>query len=75
MTSTIKNIQKQNDSMYGSLIARNIQFDRIEIPNDIDEQEQLKLLNDENVKLKEIVKNNKPKKNIVFGSSKKRRQC
>lgn len=56
----ILGLQKQNDSIFASLVAKNIQFDRIEICEGIDEQEHLRLLNEENVKLKEIVKANKP---------------
>jgi hypothetical protein len=56
----IQGLQKQNDSIYTSLVAKNIQFDRIVIPDGTDEQEQLRLLNEENAKLKEVVKANKP---------------
>ena len=61
MTSkAILGIQKQNDSIFASLIAKNIYFERIIIPKNSDEQEYLRLLNEENSKLKEIVKANKP---------------
>jgi hypothetical protein len=56
----IQGLQKQNDSIYTSLVAKNIQFDRIVISDGTDEQEQLRLLNEENAKLKEVVKTNKP---------------
>ncbi len=65
MTSkAILSLQKQNDSIYGSLIAKNIKFDRIELVYDADansnEDEILRLLNEENIKLKELVKANRP---------------
>ena len=53
-------LQKQNDSIFASLISKNIQFDRVEICDGINEQEHLILLTEENVRLKEIVKANKP---------------
>lgn len=56
----IVGIQKQNDSIYASLVARNISFERIVFPEGITEEEQLQLLNEENLKLKEVVKANKP---------------
>ena len=55
----IINLQKQNDSIYSSLIAKSIQFERVVIPNDILDEEYIKLLNDENNKLKEAIKINK----------------
>ena len=55
----IINLQKQNDSIYYSLIAKSIQFQRVIIPNDILDEEYIKLLNDENNRLKEVVKINK----------------
>lgn len=59
-SKAILGIQKQNDSIFASLVAKNIHFERIIIPDGIDEQEHLKLLNEENTKLKEVVKANKP---------------
>ena len=56
----IQSLQKQNDCIYNSLVAKNIQFERNVIPENLDEKEHVKLLNDENFKLKEIVKANKP---------------
>ena len=60
----IQGLQKQNDSIYSSLVARSIQFDRSVIPEDITititDEELIKLLNDENNRLKEVVKVNKP---------------
>jgi hypothetical protein len=60
LNKTIQNIQKQNDSIYSSLLAKNIEFNRILIPDGILEEEHIKLLNEENIQLKEIVKANKP---------------
>ena len=56
----IQGLQKQNDAIYYSLTAKNIQFERIVVPNDIIEEEHLNLLKDENIKLKEVVNANKP---------------
>lgn len=59
-SKAIKGLQKQNDSIYSSLVAKNIQFDRFTIPEGTEEQEHLRLLNEENIKLKDVVKANKP---------------
>jgi hypothetical protein len=59
-SKAILGIQKQNDSIFTSLLAKNILFERIVIPEGVEEQEHLKLLNEENVMLKEVVKANKP---------------
>jgi hypothetical protein len=60
LNKAIVGLQKQNDSIYTSLVSKQIHFDRIVVPEEIDETEHLKLLNDENLKLKEIAKANKP---------------
>jgi hypothetical protein len=61
MTSkAIISLQKQNDSIYSSLLNKSIQFERIVITEGLSEEEHLKLLSEENLKLKEIVKANKP---------------
>ena len=59
-SKAIQGLQKQNDSIYSSLVVKNIQFDRTIIPEGTEEQEHLRLLNEENTKLKDIVKANKP---------------
>lgn len=59
MEHKIQNLLKQNDSIYNSLIAKSITFNRLSLEN-LTEEEQLKVLNDENSQLKEIVKNNRP---------------
>ena len=56
----IVGLLKQNDSIYQSLISKGVQFDRVEMTDGLEEQEQLKLLQEENAKLKELVKANKP---------------
>ena len=40
-------LQKQNDSIFASFAGKNIQFDRVVIMEGIDEQEHLRLLNEE----------------------------
>lgn len=59
MENKIQNLLKQNDSIYNSLIAKSITFNRLSLEN-LTEEEQLKILNEENTQLKEIVKNNRP---------------
>ncbi len=51
---------KQNDSIYASLVARNIEFVRVDISTIDNPEEKLAVLTDENNKLKEVVKANKP---------------
>ena len=58
--SKIQMFIKQNDSIYASLITRNIEFARIDISSLDNLEEKLNALVDENNKLKEVVKNNKP---------------
>ena len=53
-------LQKQNDGIYTSLIARNITFERTVIPDGVEEEEHLKMLQDENSKLKQVINDNKP---------------
>ena len=60
MENKINGIIKQNDSIYNSLVSKNIKFDRIIINNITDLDEKFKLLLEENCKLKEIVKLHKP---------------
>ena len=55
-------LQKQNDGMFASLSARNIPFERIIILEGIGDEEHLKMLQDENGKLKQIINDNKPPK-------------
>ncbi len=51
---------KQNDSIYASLVARNIEFIRVDISTIDNPEEKLVALTDENNRLKEVVKANKP---------------
>lgn len=66
----IQGLQKQNDSIYASLVAKNIQFERVQIPDGLVDEEHLKLLSEENSKLKEIVKVNKPPQELKENKSK-----
>ena len=53
-------LQKQNDGMYSSLTSRNISFERTVIPEGVGEEEHLKMLQEENSKLKQVINDNKP---------------
>ena len=53
-------LQKQNDAMYSSLVSRNIPFERIVIHEGVGEDEHLKILQEENGKLKQVINDNKP---------------
>lgn len=50
----------QNNSIYSSLVARNINFDRVDLSLITNIEDQLNALIEENTRLKEIVKANKP---------------
>lgn len=54
MSSKLVSIQKQNDSIWSSLVAKNIQFIRSTIPEGIgiDESEHIQILTEENNRLK-----------------------
>lgn len=56
----IVSLQKQNDGIYSSLVKRNIDFERVNIPEEVDEKTHLDLLREENTKLKEVLNANKP---------------
>lgn len=56
----IKNITKQNDSIYTSLVAKNIEFTRADISSESNNNEKLEILMDENLKLKELSKSIRP---------------
>jgi hypothetical protein len=58
--SKIQMFTKQNDSIFASLVARNIEFVRVDISGLNSPEDQLGALVDENNKLKEVVKANKP---------------
>lgn len=53
-------LQKQNDGIYSSLMNKGIPFVRAFIHNDISEEEHIKMLKEENTRLKEISNANKP---------------
>jgi len=56
----ITGLQKQNDGMYSSILAKGLTFDRFIINDNISEDDHLQILKDENAKLKELINNNKP---------------
>ena len=56
LENKIKNITKQNDAIYTSLVAKNIVFARIDLLSISDDNEKLEILMDENIKLKELSK-------------------
>ena len=58
--SKIQMFTKQNDSIYASLVARNIEFVRVDVSGLENPEDKLNALVDENNKLKEVVKANKP---------------
>lgn len=56
----IVNLQKQNDGIYKSLVAKNIDFVRVTMNPDDSEEIQLQKLSEENVELKKVSNANKP---------------
>jgi len=56
----ISSIQKQNESIYKSLISKNIEVEQEIIPEDISEEDVYIILTNLNNKLKELAKQNKP---------------
>ncbi len=60
MSGKLQALQKQNDSIFFSILTRKIEFERTIIPQDISEDEHIRLLNEENLRLKEVIKANKP---------------
>jgi len=56
----IKNIIKQNDAIYNSLVLKNIEFTRSDLSSVSDNNEKLEILMDENLKLKELSKSARP---------------
>ena len=60
LENKIKNLIKQNDSIYNSLLSKDIFFDRINIDNQISDEDKIILLSEENEKLKNISKSNRP---------------
>ena len=60
MSGKFESIQKQNDSILFSLLSRKIDFIRSVIPDGVSEEEHIQILTEENLRLKEVVKANKP---------------
>jgi len=60
LENKINNIIKQNESIYNSLLNKNIQFERTIILDTDDLESKFNKLNLENTQLKEVVKKNKP---------------
>ena len=60
LENKINNLIKQNDAIYNSLLLKNISFERININDEINNEDKIILLSDENEKLKTISKNNRP---------------
>ena len=60
LENKIKNLVKQNDSIYNSLLLKNISFERITINDEISDDDKIILLSEENEKLKNISKSNRP---------------
>jgi hypothetical protein len=60
LENKIKNLIKQNDSIYNSLLSKNISFERISISDELSDEDKIILLSEENEKLKNISKSNRP---------------
>jgi hypothetical protein len=56
MSKQIISLQKQNDGIHTSLFNKGICFERIVISDNASDDEKLKLLQDENFKLKDVLK-------------------
>ena len=60
LENKLKNLIKQNDSIYNSLLAKNILFERVNINDELSIDDKIIFLSEENEKLKNISKNNRP---------------
>ena len=60
LENKIKNLVKQNDSIYNSLLLKNILFERVTINDEMSDDDKIILLSEENEKLKNISKSNRP---------------
>jgi len=58
--SNISLLTNQNNSIYNSLLSKNIPFTRFEISDVLTDEEKIEILLKENAALKELSKNNKP---------------
>jgi len=56
----IASLIKQNNSIYESLLSKNIEYNRIVINTNLSDETKIKLLTTENESLKELIKKNKP---------------
>jgi hypothetical protein len=60
LENKLKNLMKQNDAIYNSLVVKNILFERVNINDQLSIDDKIILLSEENEKLKNISKNNRP---------------
>ena len=60
LENKINNLIKQNNSIYESLLTKNVEYNRIVIDSNLDDETKIKLLTNENESLKELVKKNRP---------------
>lgn len=61
LESKITGLKKQNDGIYSSLISKNINYDRISIlEEELSQEDILEILENENIKLKELAIKSKP---------------
>jgi hypothetical protein len=56
LENKIKNLIKQNDSIYNSIVAKKIEYQRININDDMEEEDKLSILQQENENLKNLSK-------------------
>jgi hypothetical protein len=56
----INTLSKQNNSIYESLLSKNVEYNRIVIDSNLDDETKIKLLITENENLKELSKKNRP---------------
>jgi hypothetical protein len=60
LENKINSLIKQNNSIYESLLSKNIEYIRIAIDDNLSDDDKIKLLNTENNLLKELSKKNRP---------------
>jgi len=60
LENKIKNLMKQNDSIYDSLLSKNISFERQIINDELSNDDKITLLLEDNNKLKNLSKMNRP---------------
>ena len=71
LENKINSLIKQNNSIYESLLSKNVEYNRIIIDSNLSDETKIKLLNTENESLKELVKKNrlppppKEEKNVI----------